>query len=552
MELAQEQQFKGLDSERLKPCNRVGIISFCRKALFMQTEKINWNAHVWYMERFQIQPERLDAASPVSSISFTEVTHKKNRELLKKYIRYGLGITNLSVSVIRGEHSAIRNFLNDICQDENEDVCSVTPAQMDDYFKKQRQRSVQAETYNKNVMCIQHFFNFLKVRQYIERIPFDAECCLKKIIPRHLDRSVAQEAADEILEKLCCFPETIRIMYLHLWGVGLRISEVCTLKGNAYYIQGNLQSEAIACVIKELTAVRRLSRYLEERQPDIQSCKDISRKVVEEYLTYLKTEATETKHFHADLNRLRCLLESIGQMCDYPNLIGLFLTRDIPQTPKAAFKTYSDEELKRLNREIVKLDEQTARLMIIHQMLGTRISDTLTLAPDCLSEKNGEIIIRIRQMKTKPYEKPISAELAALIQMAIDYTKEKYGDTPYIFVDDKDTAHAMPYTKVQYRVTAMIYDKDLRDDNGELFGFSTHIYRHYYGVKLTEMHLDDWTIAKLLGHSSVRNVKYYRKMSNQLLADETRKARQKLSAIILNNLDGWEDEYEQIRKDGRL
>lgn len=250
--------------------------------------------------------------------------------------------------------------------------------------------------------------------------------------------------------------------------------------------------------------------------------------MVEEYLTYLKTEATETKHFHADLNRLRCLLESIGQMCDYPNLIGLFLTRDIPQTPKAAFKTYSDEELKRLNREIVKLDEQTARLMIIHQMLGTRISDTLTLAPDCLSEKNGEIIIRIRQMKTKPYEKPISAELAALIQMAIDYTK------------------------VQYRVTAMIYDKDLRDDNGELFGFSTHIYRHYYGVKLTEMHLDDWTIAKLLGHSSVRNVKYYRKMSNQLLADETRKARQKLSAIILNNLDGWEDEYEQIRKDGRL
>lgn len=238
MELAQEQQFKGLDSERLKPYNRVGIISFCRKALFMQTEKINWNAHVWYMERFQIQPERLDAASPVSSISFTEVTHKKNRELLKKYIRYGLGITNLSVSVIRGEHSAIRNFLNDICQDENEDVCSVTPAQMDDYFKKQRQRSVQAETYNKNVICIQHFFNFLKVRQYIERIPFDAECCLKKIIPRHLDRSVAQEAADEILEKLCCFPETIRIMYLHLWGVGLRISEVCTLKGNAYYIQG--------------------------------------------------------------------------------------------------------------------------------------------------------------------------------------------------------------------------------------------------------------------------------------------------------------------------
>lgn len=314
----------------------------------------------------------------------------------------------------------------------------------------------------------------------------------------------------------------------------------------------NLKSEAIACIIKELTAVRRLSRYLEERQPHIQSCKELDREVIEEYLTYLKTEATETKHFHADLNRLRCLLESIGQMCDYQNLNGLFLTRDIPQTPKAAFKTYSDAELKRLNREIVKLDEQTARLMIIHQMLGSRISDTLTLAPDCLSKEKGEIIIRIRQMKTKTYEKPISTELAALIQKAIDYTQKKYGDTPYIFVDDKDTSRAMSYGTIQYRITAMIYKKDLRDDNGEIFGFSTHIYRHFYGVKLTEMHLDDWTIAKLLGHSSVRNVKYYRKMSNQLLADETRKARQRLSEVILNNLDGWEDEYEQVRKNDCL
>lgn len=46
--------------------------------------------------------------------------------------------------------------------------------------------------------------------------------------------------------------------------------------------------------------------------------------------------------------------------------------------------------------------------------------------------------------------------------------------------------------------------------------------------------------------------KYYRKMSNQLLADETRKARQRLSAVILDNLDGWEAEYEQIRQDDRL
>lgn len=314
----------------------------------------------------------------------------------------------------------------------------------------------------------------------------------------------------------------------------------------------NLQTEAIACVQKELTAVRRFSAYLNDSYPEVKSCSEIDREVLEDYLVYLKTEATETKHFHADLNRLRALLDSIGKVCEYPNLESLFLTRDIPPTPKAEFKAYSDGELKRLNAALVKLDEQAARLMIIHQMLGTRISDTMTLEPDCVYEKDGITIIRIRQMKTTTYEKPISEELAALIRKAISYTKKRYGDTPYIFVNDSDPTKALQYHTLQARVVSMLREENILDDHGEPFGFGTHMYRHTYGMKLTEMHLDDWTIAKLLGHSSVRNVQYYRKMSNQILADETRQIRHRQSQIILENLDGWEEEYAKIREDNRL
>ena len=49
------------------------------------------------------------------------------------------------------------------------------------------------------------------------------------------------------------------------------------------------------------------------------------------------------------------------------------------------------------------------------------------------------------------------------------------------------------------------------------------MFRHVYGIRLTEMHLDDWTIAKLLGHTSVKNVKFYRKMSLQIIADENKR-----------------------------
>lgn len=155
-------------------------------------------------------------------------------------------------------------------------------------------------------------------------------------------------------------------------------------------------------------------------------------------------------------------------------------------------------------------------------------------------------------MKTHPYEKIVSKELAMLIQAAIQYTRERHGDTKYIFVNEKNLKRPMQYTTIQYMISKMIRDEDLRDDNGNLFGFNSHMYRHYYGAKLTEMHLDDWTIARLLGHSSIRNVRYYRKMSNQLLADETRAVRNMLSEMILENLDGWGEEYEQIRQDDSL
>ena len=52
----------------------------------------------------------------------------------------------------------------------------------------------------------------------------------------------------------------------------------------------------------------------------------------------------------------------------------------------------------------------------------------------------------------------------------------------------------------------MIYENDLRDDQGELFGFGSHLFRHTYGVKLTELHVDDWTISKLIGHKNVKTV----------------------------------------------
>lgn len=309
----------------------------------------------------------------------------------------------------------------------------------------------------------------------------------------------------------------------------------------------HLKYEKLGTVCGELSTMRRFSAYLNEKYGRIKSCSEIDRALLEEYLVHVATGGGSGRGNSTHIQQLRSVLETIGKQYSYEHLERLFLNTDIPAEIQPEMKTYSDAELKRLNAQITKLDEQITRCLVIHQMLGTRISDTLTLRKDCLFQQNGVDMITIHQVKTTTYQKPISVELAALIQKAIRYTEEQYGETDYIFVNDGDTGRPLQYSTIKHKVLGLIQKEDLRDDAGKPFTFSSHMFRRSYGVKLTELHLDDWTIAKLLGHKGVGAVAHYRKMSNQLLADETRRAREAQTKLLMEHLEGWGDEYEQIR-----
>lgn len=211
-----------------------GILDMCRCILFVQHEKIRWDAMVWYLERFQIAPERINPASPVVSISFVEVTHDRNRKLLQDYVKYGLGLTDLSIGGLRIEILEIRTFLKEL----EVDVCEVGEERMKAYFNRLQKSKIRPETFNKKLLAIKNFYEFLLIRQHIDKIPFRIEYHLKKTFPVHNHRSVASEVVEEMMDNLYQFPEHLRVMYLHLWATGLRISEVCRLKGDAYYIQG--------------------------------------------------------------------------------------------------------------------------------------------------------------------------------------------------------------------------------------------------------------------------------------------------------------------------
>ena len=52
-----------------------------------------------------------------------------------------------------------------------------------------------------------------------------------------INLSLPKNRVTEILQNLNLLPEDMRLMYLHLWCLGLRINEVCSIKQEGYYLK---------------------------------------------------------------------------------------------------------------------------------------------------------------------------------------------------------------------------------------------------------------------------------------------------------------------------
>lgn len=237
MEVEQIQRFeKIVEHKVVNVKNSMQIIDNSRKILFLTASEIHWHANVWYMERFHLAEDRLNPSNPVQRLSFIEVTNKKNRVLLQEYAKYHVGIGGLTIANIRGQLYEIKRLLEYFKEEES--ICKVDEKQLDVYFKRLGESNTKDDTFNKRIVHYLKFYQFLNVRGYIEEIPFKPEYYLKKTYPEHHDRTIDEKIYMEILHKLYTFPLTLRLIFLHLWCTGLRISEVCMLKGDAYYWDG--------------------------------------------------------------------------------------------------------------------------------------------------------------------------------------------------------------------------------------------------------------------------------------------------------------------------
>ena len=303
-----------------------------------------------------------------------------------------------------------------------------------------------------------------------------------------------------------------------------------------------LRSVSVSMTDLVLRAARRLSGFLLEKHEEIQSFGEVSREVAEEYLVYLRTGMFRNRaaSYASDLESLKRFYAELARVTDQPKLQELLYPEDYARRPETVYRAYSEKEIERLNTAFLQLPPQTARIMLVHQMLGCRISDTLTLRQDCLRKEDGRYLVRIDQVKTRrPYTKAVDETCAQLIMASIRFTRKTYGVSRYVFVKPTKPEEPMRYQSLTVQLYDLIRKLDLKDDAGRLFGAGTHLFRHTYGQKLTEMGFDDEVIAGLLGHSSLASISRYRKSSPRYLAEETKELRHEMSRIIEDIIKEW-------------
>lgn len=241
MELEEKERFaqelRRLPRSEKSRKSMFGILAWIQRHEFLSAKEIHWQANVWYLERIHIAGERINESNPAGCLIFKDVKNRENRELLKRYMKYLIAVSDLSVSNIRDKSMYLRNYLK-FLDGEKLTVGAVVREIFEVYINQILEKELEPKSFNTELLAVTQFYNFLLVRGEVSCMPYRPNDYIQKSFEIHHDRSVEADVSEEIISKLRYFPEHLRLMYLHLWGIGLRASEVCTLKGDAYEWDG--------------------------------------------------------------------------------------------------------------------------------------------------------------------------------------------------------------------------------------------------------------------------------------------------------------------------
>ena len=214
------------------------IVDYCRKWLFLTDEEVNYQCPIWYLERFALVEERVNLASPVRRISFLNIECGEYRETIQRYALYLIGNMYYSISTIRKRIGDIKVFLIYLSKDKIP-LGSINDETIARYYRYLQSNNAQNTTIDRHLISIRFFVNYLLHKCIVDNHPIRWKRYIKGKSPVHVERYLSH---DICVDRDNCFqymPEDLGLMYLLNTRTGARISEICTLRANAFTVNGD-------------------------------------------------------------------------------------------------------------------------------------------------------------------------------------------------------------------------------------------------------------------------------------------------------------------------
>ncbi|MED2749703.1 tyrosine-type recombinase/integrase [Bacillus thuringiensis] len=306
--------------------------------------------------------------------------------------------------------------------------------------------------------------------------------------------------------------------------------------------------------------------YIFSVEPTWRSLKELKRTHIEGYFQWLreysasnlkKKNANPVGYINKSIVIVSKFLSDIQRyeydMAPKANVSMLIFREDIPKVRKKPLDQVDyipDFVLEQLFANLDLLNKDMIPIIWIAFKTGLRISDILGLTSDCLHILNGQysIVTDIEKTNVKRHRIPIDDELAdivaVLIEKSLKNSNQDNNPEGFIFIRYRGSRKGRPFdqTHVGDKLNQLAREAKIVDENGKLFHFKTHQFRHTFAMKMLNGGADILTVQELLAHASPEMTLTYAK----LLDDTKRKAFESVinQGVFSFNLN---DEVQEIK-----
>lgn len=313
------------------------------------------------------------------------------------------------------------------------------------------------------------------------------------------------------------------------------------------FIKYHLATKSISTCLNKYGFIKHFSEFLIQHKTSIK-VEEIDRALVLDYLAFLAKCGYSSSHHIDRISQLRDFLELSARekWLDIPEKRYVF-TEDYPKTSKRLPRYIPEDVIRQLNQHLKELPEDIFRLVLILQETGRRISEVLSLKPDCLKQdKQGDWFLQHYQFKMKKEDSiPITRELARVIQEQRAYVTNKYGKAvSLLFPSPKNVNKPLTASTVSEHLHWLAYNKGIKDETGNIFNFQSHQFRHTVGTNMLNSGVPIEVISRYLGHETLLMTQVYARLFDKTLKDKVTEFHSKVVNIAGEIMESPSPELE--------